>query len=96
MRIDLKDIILLFEKIQEDMNISYVSIVVFCAVDVDSLCTLKIFSVLLISCRNSSRAKTYSIRYIQSPGTPSSLPASNSLECTSRSSYFCLSTAEAS
>lgn len=46
MRIDLKDIILLFEKIQEDMNISYVSIVVFTAVDVDSLCTLKIFSVL--------------------------------------------------
>ena len=37
MRIDLKDIILLFEKIQEEMNISYVSIVVFSAIDVDPL-----------------------------------------------------------
>lgn len=47
MRIDLKDIILLFEKIQEEMNISYVSIVVFTGIDVDSLCSLKILSVLL-------------------------------------------------
>ena len=47
MRIDLKDIILLFEKIQEEMNISYVSIVVFSAIDVDSLTSLKILSVPL-------------------------------------------------
>lgn len=96
MRIDLKDIILLFEKIQEDMNISYVSIVVFCAVDVDSLCTLKIFSVPLSPYRNSSRVKTYSIRCTQSPGTPNSSPASNNLRCTSRSSSSYLSTAEGS
>ena len=96
MRIDLKDIILLFEKIQEDMNISYVSIVVFCAIDVDSLCTLKIFSVPLPPCRNSSRVKTYSIRCTQSQGTLNSSRASNNQRYTSRSNCFCLSTAEAS
>jgi hypothetical protein len=47
----------MFEKIQEEMNIAYVSVVVFCAVDVDSLCTLKILSVLSSTRRNSSRAR---------------------------------------
>lgn len=65
MRIDLKDIILLFEKIQEQMNISYVSIVVFSAIDVDSLCSLKILSVPPHPLRNSSRAKTYNTRCTQ-------------------------------
>jgi hypothetical protein len=62
MRIELRDIIVLFEKIQEEINIAYVSVVVFCAVDVDSLCTLKILSVIHAPLRNSSRAKTSSTK----------------------------------
>jgi hypothetical protein len=65
MRIDLKDIILLFEKMQEQINISYVSIVVFTAIDADSLCSLKILSVLPFLGRSCSRARTYSTRYTQ-------------------------------
>lgn len=62
MKIDLKDIVLLFEKMQEELNISNVSIVIFVAVDVDSICTLKIFSVLIHLSRKCSNAKTYSIK----------------------------------
>jgi hypothetical protein len=65
MRIDLKDIILLFEKIQEELNISYVSIVIFTAIDVDSLCTLKIFAVTLYLSRNSLNASQSSTRSTQ-------------------------------
>ncbi len=64
MRIDLKDILILFEKIQHSMNISYVSIVIFTAIDIDSLCTLKIFTVFTPLFRNFSKAKTFSIKCI--------------------------------
>jgi len=63
MKIDLKDIVLIFEKMQEELNISYVSIVIFAAVDVDSICTLKILSVRLKSFRKCSGAKTCSTRF---------------------------------
>lgn len=58
----MKDIILLFEKMQEQINISYVSVVVFTAIDPDSLCCLKILSVLPSLGRSSSRARTCSTR----------------------------------
>lgn len=71
MKIDLKDINLIFEKMQEELNISYVSIVIFAAVDLDSLCTLKIFSVPQISPRKCSSARISSTKSTQSPPTPS-------------------------
>lgn len=65
MRIDIKDIVLLFERIQEELNISYVSIVIFTAVDTDSLCTLKIFTVPPLPLRSSSSASRSSTRSTQ-------------------------------
>lgn len=65
MKIDLKDIHLVFEKMQEELNISYVSIVIFAAVDIDSLCTLKMFSVRTMPRRKCSSAKTSSTKSTQ-------------------------------
>ena len=48
MKIALKDIVMLFEEMEGELNISYVSIVIFVGVDVDSVCTLKMLSVCLI------------------------------------------------
>jgi len=47
MLIKLNDIILIYEKILEDINIDYVSVVIYSAVDIDSLCSLKILSVII-------------------------------------------------
>lgn len=63
MRVELKDIVRLFEKIQEELNINYVSIVLFTALDVDSLCTLKILTVppsTLSDCSSQSTSTTKS------------------------------------
>lgn len=67
MRVELKDILILFERIQELTNIAYVSVVVFCGVDMDSLCTLKIFSVRPPPRRSCCRARTCSTRCTRSP-----------------------------
>ncbi len=48
MLIPLDDIVLLYENILEELNISYCSILIFTGIDIDSLCTLKILSVHLI------------------------------------------------
>ena len=63
MLISLRDILVLFEQIQKELNIAHVSVVLFCGLDIDSLCTLKILAVCLASCRNFSEVKMYSIRY---------------------------------
>lgn len=45
MRIPLNDILEVYENIVKDINVAEVSIVIFTALDIDSLCTLKILSV---------------------------------------------------
>lgn len=54
MKIPLNDILLVYESIIADINVAEVSMVLFTALDVDSLCTLKIISVwfLALFCRN--------------------------------------------
>lgn len=95
MKIALKDIALLFEQMsQELLNIESVSIVVFIAVDVDSICTLKIFSVHPFLARKCSCARTYSTRSTLSPPTLSSRVASKSQRPTTGSKCSCLLTVE--
>jgi hypothetical protein len=96
MRIELKDIVLLFEQMQEELNISYVSIVVFVGVDADSICTLKIFSVGYLRLRKCSNARTSSTRPTRSPTTERCSITSKKAESTTRSKCSCSSTAEAS
>jgi len=54
MLIPLNDIILIYEKILEDINIDYVSVVIYTAIDIDSLCALKMLTVIFMAkIRNS-------------------------------------------
>ena len=46
MKIPLNDIQIIYEKLIAEINIAKVSVVMFTALDVDALCTLKIISVL--------------------------------------------------
>ena len=46
MKIPLNDIQIIYEKLIADINVAKVSVVMFTALDVDALCTLKIISVL--------------------------------------------------
>lgn len=48
MKIPLYDITMVYEKLIEDINVGEVSIVIFTALDVDALCTLKILSVIIL------------------------------------------------
>lgn len=96
MRIDLKDILVLFEKIQQGVNIAYVSVAIFCAVDVDSLCTLKIFSVITYQYRNSLKAKIYNIRSILLLDTQNSSKEQKNQNLVIESNYFSSSIAEES
>lgn len=48
MKIPLYDILLVYEKLIEDINVGEVSVVIFTALDVDALCTLKIISVIIV------------------------------------------------
>ncbi len=57
MKIPLYDILLVYEKLIEDINVGEVSVVIFTALDVDALCTLKILSVIILLVRNFSRTK---------------------------------------
>jgi hypothetical protein len=52
MKIPLNDIILVYERIVKEINIAEVSMVLFTALDLDALCTLKILSVYMTICRN--------------------------------------------
>jgi hypothetical protein len=72
MLISLRDILVLFEQVQKEMNIAHVSVVLFCGLDIDSLCTLKILAVRHPPLRNSSAARTSSIRCTPPPSTRSS------------------------
>lgn len=45
MKIPLNDIQIIYEKLIADINVAKVSVVMFTALDVDALCTLKIISV---------------------------------------------------
>jgi hypothetical protein len=47
MKIPINDIILIYEKLLTEITISEVSILLFTALDIDALCTLKILSVPL-------------------------------------------------
>ena len=62
MKIPLEDILLLYQKMIGEINVAEVSVVLFSALDVDALCTLKILSVAHSSYRNFSRAKISSIK----------------------------------
>ena len=45
MKIPLNDIQIIYEKLIADINVAKVSVVMFTALDVDALCTLKIITV---------------------------------------------------
>lgn len=57
MKIPLNDIQLVYESLIADINIAEVSMVLFTALDVDALCTLKIISVWQDLFRNSWRIR---------------------------------------
>ncbi len=48
MLIPLNDIILIYEKMLEELNVEYVSVLIFTSVDMDALCSLKILTVRFI------------------------------------------------
>jgi hypothetical protein len=51
MKIPLNDILVVYEKIVKGINVAEISMILFVALDVDALCTLRILSVL--SCYSS-------------------------------------------
>jgi hypothetical protein len=51
MIITMKDVLVLYEKLQQQTNIAHVSVIIFCALDIDALCTLKIICVRHVPCR---------------------------------------------
>ena len=63
MKVPLNDIIILYEKLLEELNVAEMSVIIFTALDVDALCSLKILTVNIFLCRHSSKAKTFSIRF---------------------------------
>ena len=70
MPIPLHDIVSIYERIKEEININYVSVVLYTAIDIDSLCSLKMLTVIIShKLRNSSKAKASSIKFTQSPLT---------------------------
>ena len=92
MKVALKDIVMMFEEMEGELNISYVSIVIFVGVDVDSVCTLKMLSVHFFLARKCLNAKTSSIKSIQSPPTRTFTLGYSSLASTIVSKCLCSST----
>lgn len=48
MLIPLSDLHLIYKKIQSNINMQYTSVLIFVALDVDSVCALRIITVLII------------------------------------------------
>lgn len=48
MKIPLTDILVLYTNLIEEINVAEMSVIMFTALDIDALCTLKIFSVTIL------------------------------------------------
>lgn len=48
MLIPITDLQIIYEKVLEELNLSYTSVLIFVAFDTDSVCTLKILTVIFM------------------------------------------------
>lgn len=72
MLIPLADLQLIYRRILDNINQQYISVVLFAALDVDSVCALRIITVPIRLCSISSSRSTSCTLWRQSPPIPSS------------------------